>query len=447
MWIEKEMTERILKKPSDYSADFTRVKEAVSQSKAIYKGEPVPYLYVPKIYRPEDVETFELALKGMFDIVNRTIELYLESESVRKLFDFDKKLDALIRVPHHYDAKVPMGRFDIFYYGPNDFQFCELNADGASAMNEQKELSQIIQTSKIMKDFDAAYHFETYELFDSWVEAFGEIYKEHLSHTKSEPLNGRKVRVAIVDFMDKSSSIEFNAFVDAFNAKGYDCFVADPRDIEVADGLMCFKGKPIDAVYRRLVTKDLMDRYDEIPGFIEGILAGKTCVVGSIKTQIVHTKRFFEVLHHPEFRNHLTQEQKAFIDAHVPLTRALKKDNHFESYIEDRNMYIIKPVDYYASRGVCAGSDYTKEAWRHLLEEKICEDFIIQRYAPLSLVDNVLYNKNERFERHSFRTITGLFVYNEKLSGIYVRGGLNAIISGLHSGYTFATFVAREKRS
>ncbi|QNO14053.1 glutathionylspermidine synthase family protein [Alkalicella caledoniensis] len=444
MQIEKKMTEAILNNPERYQEDFKNINEAVAKSKAIYKGEPVPHLYVPKIYTHSDVVTFEKALEGMMDVVNRTIELYLAEESVRELFGFDPKLDALIRLPHFYDAKVPMGRFDIFYYGNGEYKFCELNTDGSSAMNEQKELAQVLKQSQIMKDFDSSYSFETHELFHSWVHAVEDIYAQDQKNRGLKLKDKADTSIAIVDFIDKGSSIEFDVFAEAFKSEGYHCIIVDPRDIKVSDGQMYANGKVIDVVYRRLVTKDLMDRYDEIPEFIEGLFAGKTCVIGSIKTQVVHTKRFFEVLYHPTFRKYLSQDQIDFIESHVPYTKALMA-NDIQQYIDQKDNYIIKPVDYYASKGVCAGSDYTEASWKTLLEEKSQEDFIVQRYAPLSLVDNVLYDQGEGFLKHSFRTITGLFVYNEKFAGLYVRGGLNAIISGLHSGYTFATFVAKEK--
>ncbi len=439
--VREKMIETVVAHTEAHVSDYHQMLDGVAHSKAIYKGEPVPTLYVPMVYTERDEQTFKQALGGMMDVVRRTIDLYLEKPDVRALFDFDEKLDALIRVPHQYDAHVPMGRFDIFYYGDGDFRFCELNADGASAMNEQYELAKVFEQTALLKSFGDRYQFETHELFHSWVHSVSEIYKSYQANRGFEKAR-KDTHVAIVDFVDKSSPIEFEVFKAAFIAEGYRCDIVDPRDIVCEDGKMVKDGQVIDVVYRRLVTKDLMDRYDEIPGFVEGLRAGETCVIGSVKTQIVHTKRFFEVLYRPEFRQYLSAAQIAFIDAHIPMTKRL---TNAPDYIVDKDAYIIKPVDYYASKGVCAGSDYTEAEWAELIREKSAEDFIVQRYCPLSLQPNVLYNETSGFERHLFRTITGLFTYNEKLSGVYVRAGLNAIISGLHSGYTLPTFIVKEK--
>ncbi|OJV63114.1 MAG: hypothetical protein BGO41_10470 [Clostridiales bacterium 38-18] len=454
--LDQKLTDDFMKAYETYKHDFDRVKEAVANSKAIYKGAPVPYLYLPMLYFDQDIDTFKYALRGIHDISKRTIELYLEDESVRQLFNFDSRLDALIRVPHHYDTTVPMGRFDIFYYGEGSFQFCELNADGASAMNEEFELSKIMSQTELLNSVKDTYDFQAFELFHSWVAEVKSIYASYLKNTgkssaftqetttDNTPHKGSPF-VAILDFIDKGSPLEFEMFRDAFIDGGFECEIVDPRDLTEIDGKLYIKDRAIDIIYRRLVTKDLMDRYDEVPALINGLLAGKTCVIGSIKTQVIHTKRFFEVLYDGGLRAKLSSDQIAFIDKHVPFTRPLKRDERFEDYLEHKDAYIIKPVDYYASKGVCAGKDYTNEAWESLLEEKVNEDFIIQKYCPLALTKNLYEAADGDVEVKDYSTITGLFTYNEKLAGIYVRAGLNAIISGLHDGYTMSTLKVIKK--
>jgi hypothetical protein len=444
MNLELQMVETFLSDYEGYKQDFVKTKDAVAHSKAIYKGQPVPYLYIPKLYGSEDTKTFEYALEGIHNICKKTIALYLAHQGIRKLFDFDDRLDALIRLPHYYETTVPMGRFDIFYYGPGDFQFCELNADGASAMNEDHELSQILLETKLTRHFKSNYSFERYELFHSWVAEVKTLYADFLDKSPFQN-ETHKPTVAILDFIDKGSSIEFEVFKEAFLQEGMDCIIVDPRDLICVDGTLFYGKIKVDIVYRRLVTKDLMDRYDEIPQFIDGLKAGKTCVIGPIKTQIIHTKRFFEVLYEPELRQYLNEDEIAFIDKHVPYTRPLKRDDAFDTYLTHRDDYIIKPIDYYASKGVCAGKDYDDASWKALLEEKALEAFIIQRYCPVALVDNLYEDETGNISHKTYSTITGLFTYNEKLSGIYVRAGLNAIISGLHDGYTMSTLIYKEK--
>ena len=442
MSLELQMVNQFFSDESNYKKDFETTFKRVSKSKAIYKGAPVPYLHIPKFYSKADVETFKYALKGIHRLCRKTIDLYLEQEDIRSFFGFDSRLEELIKLEHYYKSSVPMGRFDIFYYGIGDFKFCELNADGASAMNEDYELSKILRTTELVGAFEDRYEWIPNELFHSWVAEVKVIYEEFIKATGQ--MTGSPT-VAILDFIDKGSSIEFEVFKEVFEANGYKCIIVDPRNIQEKDGLMYFEGEKIDIVYRRLVTKDLMDRYDEIPEFIAALKANRTCVVGSIKTQIIHTKRFFELLYEPKLRHYFSDEDISFIERHVPYTRPLILKGNEAHYLENRENYIIKPIDYYASKGVCAGIDYEDSDWKALLYEKEKEGYIIQQYCPVALVDNLLQNSNGLITHEKFNTVTGLFTYNEKLSGIYVRAGLNAIVSGLHDGFTMATLIAVEK--
>lgn len=445
--MEKHMLEMIQEHPALYEADYKAMEKKVSESKAIYKGEPVPFLYVPKLYDSKDMLRFEEATKGIVAIVNRTIEAYFSSAEVRSLFQFDKRLERLILESRSSASHVPMGRYDIFDYGDSGYMFCELNADGASAMNEQKELAEVLKKSTLSQKISESHHLEIPELFHSWVKTVGELYNTYRADQLGKAATHRpeKIHVAIVDFMDKGSSVEFEVFQKAFESAGYRCSIVDPKNIEVKDGYMCADGVKIDIVYRRLVTKDLLDRYDEIPGFIEGLFLGKTCVLGSIRTQIIHSKRFFQVLHDDKFQGFLTEEERAYVKAHIPFTAPLKAEKMREEFIHSKDDYIIKPVDFYASQGVYAGLDFSENQWLEKLNQCAEQDYIIQRYCPKAEIRNVTFEDQKGFEEKSFQTVTGLFVYNEKLQGVYLRAGLKAIVSGLHQGYTVPIYTLRKK--
>ena len=426
-----DLYNEILENKGTYIKDYKKMKNEVKNSKAIYKGKPVPFLYLPKIYTKNEINEFKRIKEKIFDLVNTIIDLYLNKKEVRKMYDFDKRLDELIRIDHGYNTYVPMGRFDLFYYGKDNFKFCELNTDGSSAMLEDKELGSILHKSKIMKKYKEKQKITNFELFNSWVDEVDEI-KDEFFETKKESYN-----LAIVDIFEKEPTYEFEEFKKHFNSRNYNCFIADARDIKYEDGFIFYDDKKIDIVYRRLVTKDLMENYDEINSFIKGIKAKNTCIIGSIKSQIVHTKLFFKVLHDKRFKEYLDPNQKEFIKKAIPKTYSL--ENVKEEYIKNKNSYIIKPIDSYASKGVFSGKDFTKVKWLDLLNEKVNEKYLIQEYCNPCLEKNVLINsKNIKIKK--FNKIVGLYVYNENLNGIYTRVGLNPIISGLHDCYTLPSF-------
>ncbi|WP_432665829.1 glutathionylspermidine synthase family protein [Wukongibacter baidiensis] len=418
--------------------DYLKTKESVKNSTAMYKGKPVPFLYMPKFYTEEDLDRFKKLTSTLMTILRKVIDRYIEDQSFREKFGFSKLLEDLILTEHGYNAKVPMARIDIFYKEDGSFKFCELNADGSSAMNEDRELSRILSDTVAFKEMENKYDIKSFELFDTWVKESVSIFREFNSSIE-------KPNVAIVDFNDKGSPNEFEIFKEAFKRNGYNAEIVDARDLKYQDGELYSDDMKIDFVYRRLVTRDLMERADEIPDLIKAAIEGKVCIIGPIKSQIIHNKIIFKILHDSYTTNFLTEEEVKFIKDHIPYTAKFDGEGFdYNELITDKDKYILKPMDLYASRGVYAGRDFSSEEWKKRLKECHGNDYLIQEYYTPSQSDLVEFHEGE-LKVSKFNNITGMYMYNEKLYGLYSRVGKNAIISGLHDCYTLPTFLVTKK--
>ncbi len=167
-------------------------------------------LYVPKIFTGREERIFSDLVSTMCGIFYKVMDAYAKDEDYRRLFGFEPKLEELILREPTYDSPIPIARIDIFYNEETgDFKFCEFNTDGTSAMNEDRELNIAIQKTKAYQQMAETHEFKSFELFDSWVETFLEIY--HSSQNPKEHPN-----VAIVDFMENATEMEFQIFCRAF---------------------------------------------------------------------------------------------------------------------------------------------------------------------------------------------------------------------------------------
>ena len=419
--------------------DYKKTYEAVGQSDAVYKGKQLPYLYFPAVYSEEDVLNFEALTQKIFDIVNKSIDIYFEHPEVRSIWGFDPRLEELILLPHRFEAKVPMGRFDFFYYEDGSYKFCELNTDGTSAMNEETPLTDILMNTYVLDKFKETHQVRRYELYQSWVDEVKSIYEEYVQNGGER---AETPHLIIMDYMSKGSPHEFEAFKKYFDADGFRCQIVSPDELTEANGILYYNGDKVDIIYRRLVTRDLMEHYDDLMPLINGIKANKTCIIGSIKSQIVHTKKYFEALHHPLVRKFFSEEDLEYIDAHIPYTSALNKTDSLEEFIRNKDCYIIKPIDFYASKGVYAGKEFSEKAWAKLLEKAADEGCIIQEFCPKSINKNLDFSGEGTFKVAEYNNITGVFVYNEKMKGIFTRAGFNAVISDLNDGFSLSSIVA-----
>lgn len=426
--LEKRFIDLAFESPQTYAKDLTEIHDKVAHSKAIYKGKPIPFLYMPRFFDSADMDTFNEAVSHMMSICHKMIKLYKSVSEIRQYYNFDERLEALILKESPYASLVPMARFDIFYYGPGEFKFCELNTDGTSAMNEDKELARVFSSGALVDKISEEVALNSFELFDTWVEEVMSIYKES-GGIKEKP------SIAIVDLFEKSSAIEFEVFKERFEAHGLPCYIVDARQLTYNEGLF-YEDKGVDIVYRRLVTRDMMDRIQELPALEAACHDNTTLIIGNIQSQVVHNKLFFKLLHDDLVRQYFNAEELAFIDAHVPLTESIEVAGHnIQRYIDEKDQWLIKPLDFYASIGVYAGRDHDPQAWRQLLEDHLQKPYLLQAFCTppeflnIDLVEGAL-------KLDSYKHITGLFVYNGKLFGIYSRAGRTAIISGLHDVFT-----------
>ncbi len=435
--VNKDYIDLILNNQEVYLDDYKETMEKVNNSKAQYRGEPLPTIYHPMLYSDENIEDFKKIGDMMIAISNKLTDRYIGDKEFRKKFSYPKFIEDLIQVDNGYDIHVPIGRFDIFYKDRENFKFCELNTDGSSAMNEDNTLAKIILESKGIKDLSNSYNLEYFELFDSWVEESIKIYKKFDSENQ-------KPHVAIVDFVESGTPNEFLEFKESYEKYGYPCIIVDPRDLEYREGKLYHNDYRIDLVYRRIVTFEIIDKAEEIPDFLDAYKDRAFCCIGSIRSQVIHNKIFFKVLHDEDTLEILNEEERNFVKNHIPDTGIFAGDSKvFAKILENKDKYIMKPMDLNASRGVYAGRDFSKEEWEAKLKKSWGKDYLYQEFCQPYSRDFLVYD--DGFKVENLKTIIGLYMYNEKLQGVYTRIGPNNIISGLTDYYVLPSLHTKEK--
>lgn len=433
---------RILKDKALYHASYKQVLEEVANSTAQYKGKPVEFLYQPMFLRDEDYQRFDRLTSELYSILNKVIKQYLEDVSFRRHFGFSPLLETLILKDPGYSTAVPIGRFDIFYhYDTGSFQFCELNADGSSGMVEQQELARIFKSSTALKAYESEYSIRDFELFDSWVQILQDKYRE-FSGSDDKP------QVAIVDWLQAEPPSEFLEFSSAFERDGCKAVIADPRWLEYREGSLYYKDFRIDCIYRRAVTWEIIEREQEARAFIDAYLDGAVCVVGPLRSQVIHNKIVFALLHDEEKTPFLTEEEREFVRRHIPYTKIFDiNDKALVDYtIQNKNSLVLKPMDKYASKGVRIGEDYSIEEWKSIIQTEAKEEYLLQEFCRVPKVSMAFFNQEEQaVEFKDSNYIIGLFMYDGRLQGVYTRTGTKNIIGSIVECFTVPNFIFSEK--
>lgn len=417
-------------------------QEYIKTKTARYHGYYVHTLYMPKMFTEKMVDYIRKSAKTMYKILEKVIREYQTNSEYRKLFGFEERLEKLILRPNHYECALPIARIDIFF-NENDFsfKFCEFNADGSSAMNEDKEMNQAIKLTSSYNEFIKEYNVRTFELFGSWVKSFTEIYKTYDKAVE-------KPYVAIVDFFNNDISREFEAFKKAFEDAGYECEICEITELKYENNkLISPSGRQINAVYRRAVTCDIMRNYDKVLPFIKAAEDNNVCLIGDFKTQVIHNKIVFKVLHDKQTSAFLTEEERQYIKEHIPYTVSLTKDT-VEKYnvLHTKEKWVIKPEDWYASKGVYAGVEgMDDEAWEKVVSENIDNHYLLQEYCtPYETINiDITHDENAKYKKYS--NITGIYMYNGEMAGLYSRIAKNSIISTQYSEMSLPTIIVEKK--
>lgn len=431
---------------SDLLAHAESAKEAnnyILGSTAKYHGRCVKALYIPKVFTEREEKIFADLVEKICGIFYKVMEEYERNPDYRKLFGFEHRLEELILRKPRYETPIPIARIDIFLNEETgDFKFCEFNTDGTSAMNEDRELNIAVKKTKAYRELEREYELRSMELFDSWVETFLEIYRS-CEGAVEHP------NIAIVDFMENATEMEFQIFADHFREHGALAEVCEIRDLRYRDHrLYTPGGMAVDAIYRRAVTSDIMSRYEEVQDFIEAVRAEDVCLIGDFRTQIAHNKILYKILHLPETKKILSEEENMFVEAHVPKTYSVHDERlNIEEILAKKDQWILKPEDSYGSRGVHAGVECDRRQWEeYFLKERKdrTSDYLLQEFCvPYRTVNIDLTKENPEFVE--VYNLTGLFAYGGTFRGVYSRISGSEIISTQYSEMALPTIFAKKK--
>jgi len=440
MSYEADILDIIEKNREKSTTDFLHINTLIRENDLQYKGNFVRTLALPKVLTELRYTEIRRFIKKLYKIFDKVIDHYFVDQSYREMFGFEPKLNELILASKKRNAWIPVARIDFFLNEENGtIKMCEINTDGSSGMNEDRLLGEFLAHNSAFQTFMEDKEYQRFEYFESWVEEFLLVYKAHCKKRK-------KPRVAIIDFLDVGYVSEFEVFKKAFIHKGFEAEICDIRDLKY-DGLVLRtpSGMVVDAIYRRAVTSDIMNKYDEVGDFIKAVKDRAVCLVGDFATQIVHNKRLFFILFHDKTKEILTAGESKFLSKHFPATFSLTDENLAVNKVrENREKWIIKPCDSYGAKGFFAGRNLSPVDWEKVLTEHTKDDYILQEFnAPYKTLNIDFGIENPVVREYS--NLTGIFCYNGKPYGAYSRIADGEIISTQYDEKTIATVLIKEE--
>ncbi len=434
--IKNDYEEIINENYKEYKEDFEKLLKKRKEYGATYKQEEIPTLYDAYFYDEKDFKLYDEMINIFMSIVEKVTKEYVENENYRKLFDLDSLTEKLILKDPKYKISTPIARFDVMYDGKEDYKFCELNTDGSSAMLEDKSLADLMKESKAIKKLEEKCQISHIDLLETLVDSIEDLYFS---------IKGKKekINIAIVDIIE-FDNIEFQTIKNLFQKRGHNCKIANLKDLERKNNGLYIEDMKIDLVYRRLVTSDLIENKDIGKNLIDAYLNDEIISIGSFRSTLFYTKDIFRILRLKESQKILSEKENQFIKKHIPYTEKLNYEKDKEKIIENKDKYILKPIQGYASHGIYVGKEHTKEEFREILEKIKNKDYIYQEYYKVKPLKFIKMEKNKA-KLENFSYVTGLFAYNKKFIAPYMRIGNAALISSAREYYVVSSLKIKEK--
>jgi len=346
--------------------------DAWNGSTLLYGKRPLEVYHEPYLIKNEDALFFKQALEPLQALVDKITLLFLRGK-FREIFQFEPRLLDLILADPGYPILIPFSRWDTFYDGKN-LKCLELNTDGTSGMVYVEELDRL--------------HLETFQ-------SSGEPcrLKTYLLETLLDCYQGfknkkvQKPQIAIVDWNDVPTRPEQSVLCDFFNLKGYKTVLADPRALTY-DGSVLWKDDfRIDLIYRRVVTGEYLNAWDQVKDMTQAYLDQNVCIAGSFRSQIGFDKRTFAILSSEEYEGLFSSQENELRRLYIPWTRILKVGHQnfngmrvqFPDYLEDHpELFILKPAASNRGEGILFGNQVTRSDWVSQIRKRLSKGHIVQ---------------------------------------------------------------------
>lgn len=457
----------------------------MGEGTAYYRGEPAALSYLPRVFGSAMRCFVEKKALVAYGILTKVIERYRTDAAYRREFRFDPRVEELVLLPTGYDELLPVARVDFALNEESgELRFVEFNTDSSSGMDETRNALAAVEMTEPYQRFTKAHQASTdvEAQFAGWVRTFKRIYESSEQGCARRAAGAQRAmsegaqdagaasaqdavvvgeaaqdagaasvderpRVAIVACLDSPNPHigELETFMHTFEDEGFACSVFDVRQLrfdgEKLVGEKALAGESnveIDCIWRFCIVVDLLEHWGEMQDFIEAVRSGKVPMIGGFSTQIVHDKQLFAILRKPATLAFLTQEEREFVERHIPRTVFLDELSAQEraELKAHPERWVIKPTDWYASINVSAGAECDPEEWARLVDE-MPAGFIAQEFFAPHKTDVVpLYGREEDFacEPRKFGNLFGAYVYAGKFAGLYVRQGPHDVIGSAREG-------------
>jgi hypothetical protein len=391
----------------------------------------------PFFLSPEDEQRVRIIAETVAELGERVASAALTDKQLLEQLHLRPEEERLARLHPEYGRACTASRLDAFLL-PDSLKFAEYNGESPAGAGYAETLAEIFRELPVMASFQKRWDAHTYPLSSKLLESLVAAYVDWGG-------SSRKPQVAIVDWQSVPTRSEFEILRDRFERLGVPTLVADPRELEFDGKTLTAEGKPIDLVYRRVLTNDVISRPAECSALVKAYEANAVCVANSFRCKIPHVKAFFAVLTDERNGALFSHAERQLIRLHIPWTRVVAdvKTAHFGNTVEllafirkNRGNLVLKPSDEYGGSGVTLGWETSEAAWDAAIANALSARdgvWIVQERIPVRREIFPYISQNGQVDYRDMLVDFAPYLFRGRLCGFLTRlsaTGLANVTSG-----------------
>ena len=364
--------------------DHVALVERMVERGAVFAGRPICSFLRPQFLLRPQYELMVSAVRCFRSAVVKAKDAILADPALLEEMALTDGERRLLEINPEFKSFGVVTRLDTILEN-DELSLVELNAEGAFGLSYADRLTDLFEGFQPMREFARERQVTPMYAGAGLVGAILDTWHE---------FGGTRVpRVAVVDWKEVATRAEFDLICERFQRHGIPARFVDPRELEYKDGELSAGGQPIDLIYRRLLTSELLGREDEVKALIEAYRARVVCVVNSFRAKLLDKKMLFAMLHDERVTRHYTPEEAQAMKRHVPWTRRVAEgktagpDGAMIDLVPwiaaHRTELVLKPNDEVGGRGVLIGANLESSVWERAVKLALVDPSIVQRRVAL----------------------------------------------------------------
>jgi hypothetical protein len=349
-----------------------------------FGDRPLSTVLRPRFIHPDQYRALQVGIHAVMPAFQKIHQAAMANSDFRARFRLNNWEEELIQVDPGFTASSPTSRMDTFFDEVEMLWFCEYNAETPAAIAYTDVLTEVYYGLPVMREFSK--HYEMRPLF-------GRHLMLHTLMDCYRQWGGReRPCIAILDWKEVPTYSEFILFHDYFELQGYDCIIADPREVTYENNRLMADGKQIHLIYKRVLISELVAHGGLDHPVIRAVREHTVCMLNPFRCKVLHKKASLAVLSDEANMQLFTAEERNAIKRYVPWTRLLEeRQTLYEGELVDllpflarnKDQFVIKPNDEYGGKGVVLGWEVDSDEWAAALKTSLIEPSIVQKRVAL----------------------------------------------------------------